>query len=128
MAWTASVVQKGIVDKSFLVGISYTSGALQFVETLDMTGASLQYLSDRVSSRLATLESTQTLIPQVTLGAFTPTVAPATPLGTFLAALKHFNACQRAVTLGLMQVTDATYTSAQSAMQSAFDPSFIDSM
>lgn len=128
MAWTANIVQKGIVDKSFIVGVSYTNGSIQFVEQVDMTGGTLQALSDRVASRLATLETTVALIPQVTPGPFIPT--PATPQLTaaqiaFITAFNTLRRAKQAVDIGLIANTDTTYVNALTAAQAAYDPAFL---
>ncbi len=128
MAWTATIVQKGIVDKSFLVGISYSNGTFQFVETANLTGGTMQILSDTVSGRLAQLEATQTLLPQVTLGSFTPTVAtPPTPTAfqTFITNLRALQNVQQLVTLGVISSSDTTYVTSLTAVQTTFDQSFI---
>lgn len=128
MAWTATIKQKGIQDKAFLVNVLYDNGSIQFNEILDMTGGSVQVLSDRIASRLALLETTQALIPQIATGPFTPTVAsqtPQTPLQIFKGKLRILQNAQILVNLGLLATGDSGYTQAFSDAQAAFDPSFV---
>lgn len=125
--WAATIKQKGIVDKSFLVNVLYDNGATSFNEIIDMTGGSLDVLSQKIQSRLTTLNTTQALIPLVTLGSYI--AQPATQAnGAFLSAVKHFKSCQQAVALGLILSTDPIFTAAQATMIAAYDPSFIDSI
>lgn len=126
MAWTATIKQKGIVDKAFLVNVAYSNGTNSFNEVIDMTGGDMATLSQKVSSRLATLEAVQTLAGQVTVGPFTPTTPAVHPQTAFMGAVRHFESCKRAVDLGLILATDPIYTDAEAAAKAAYDPSFID--
>lgn len=74
------------------------------------------------------LQTTQALIPQVTIGAFTPTSTANTPLQQFRTALNHFNSCQRAVDLGLITAQDVLYTTAKTNLVNLWDPTFVDSL
>jgi hypothetical protein len=126
MAWTATIKDKRIVDKQLLVNVLYDNGSINFNEVMDVTGSTIQSVSDRISSRLATLEATQTLIPLIPAGPFTPLGAQATPpVNVFLVALKSLRNAQEAVELGLITNADAAYTTALANAKAAFDSSFI---
>lgn len=126
MAWTASIVQKGIVDKSFLVGVSYSNGTFQFVESINLTGGSVQTLSDVVTARLGALATTESLIPQILVGAFTPQPSSAqTPIQVFQNNLKQLRNAKELVDLGVITTLHTSYVNALNAVTLTFDPSFI---
>lgn len=122
--FTSSIVQKGIQDKAFLVGVSYSNGSVQFVETLDMTGGDLPTLNQKVASRLATLNATETLIPQVTPGVFVPVTPGQTPLQIFLSSLRTLQSLTNLVTLGVIPDTNSAYQTALANAKSLYNDSF----
>jgi hypothetical protein len=114
MAFTASIVKKGVVDKSFLVAVSYDNGAgFQFIEQIDMTGSDLQNLNNIIVARLNTLNTTVSLIPQVTTGPFTPTTTTKTQAQidqeTFLSDYRTLRSMKSLIDLGVKTTADADY-------------------
>lgn len=124
--WVATIKSKGIVEKSFLVNISYTNGVFDFNEVINLTGGSLQSLNDQIAAKLDLLETTQALIPLVTTGVFTPVISPATARNIFIDAKHRFESCQKAVSLNLILSSSTTYTQAEADMQAAFTTALID--
>lgn len=130
MAWNATVADKQYVNGVLKVSVEYSNGVDQkFTEVVDVTGGDITIAKTKVRARLATLVATDDLASKVVIGASLNSVTPSvTPQETFIAAMRHFQSCKRAVDLGLMTVSDNLYTTAQSAMISSYDPSFVDSI
>lgn len=129
--WTAQVADKKNSNGSLTVNVQYTDGANLFNDVIDLSGGDVEGAKARVRNRLSTLNASDSLFASIPLGFnnFTAAASPApTARETFVANLRKFQACQRAVTLGLITNSDSVYTSAQAAMLSVWDPSFIDNV
>ncbi len=108
--WTAKISQKDYTNGSLSVNVAYSNGSVGFNEVYDMTGASTDILSNRINTRLDSLNTTDALSSSLSVGAFTPTSTAPTPQANFLVALRHFQAVKRAVDYGLVADTDKVYT------------------
>ncbi len=115
--YTASVSDKSFAAGVLKVSVVFTNGTDSFNEDIDLTGGSLDILSQKVANRLNTLNATAALVDTIENGpvpAFTP--APIDPL---IAARRALIQAKQDVDLGIIQVTDAAYTDALAAAQSA---------
>lgn len=125
MAWTAKIVGNGIKEAALIVGVSYTNGSIQFVEQLDMTGGTLDGLSQKIATKLTTLEATQTLLGQVTNGPFIPATATPTTLDDFRTKFRILQNAKTLADLAIITTSDPIYTTALANAKTAFDPSFV---
>jgi hypothetical protein len=123
--WTSEIFSKQKVNDKFIVVVKFINGTESFTESIDMTGGTAEVLARKVASRLATLNDSDTLEPQVSVGAYTPNVPTDTALA-FKAAIKRLTSLKRAVDLGLITTASPVYVQGVAAVQAAFDPSFID--
>ncbi len=115
--WTAAVSDKSFASGVLKVTVVFTNGTDSFNEDIDLTGGSLDVLSQKVANRLNTLNATAALVDTIANGpvpAFTP--APIDPLIDARSALRL---AKEDVDLGIIQVTDPAYTDALAAAQSA---------
>lgn len=123
--WTSNIINKRKDNEKFFIDVLYTNGMEKFIENIDMTGGSVNVVNIKIADRLNTLNASDTLETQVTLGNFIPT-KPVTLENAFLEALKHFQACKRAVNLGLITDKDKIFVDAFDAVLASYDPTFID--
>lgn len=128
MAWTASVAQKNYQNGILLVNVSYTDGTNVFNEVIDLTGGDINTAKAKVRSRIAALTVSDTLAAAIPIGPLNPGSVAQSTQDIFLTALRHFQACKRAVDLGLITTADTLYTDAQADMITKWSPAFIDAV
>ncbi len=141
--WKATIQGKNFQNGKMTVDILFSSDTLNFVETIDMTGGSMDVLSLKVQHRIDGLNASDALHDAIQLGDFTPVIPiiEPTPSEILAQAIQHLEKVQKAKELGLLP--DATVTpivtvpvsqpasndplaEATAAAQAAFDPSLID--
>lgn len=116
--WTAKVTDKSFVNGVFSVTVAYTNGKETFSDVIDMTGGSPEVLSQKVTTKLNTLNATVPLVDAIVLGDVPPFVQPAPdPLDAARRALATAN---QDAELGIIQKIDKVYIDALDAAQAAY--------
>lgn len=122
--WTAEIQNSDYSNGVLTVGVKYTNGTSEVAEKLDMTGGSMDVLSQKVQNRLSALETTEALNAQIKTGAFTPVVPPESPEIALRAAVRHLEAVQKATDLGLLPAK-TELDAAKAKVQELFTPEMV---
>lgn len=130
MAWTALVAAKDNIGGRLNVNVEYTDGVQKFTEVFDLSGGDVEGAKARVRAKLATLAASDSLFATIPVGFsnFAAAVVTPTAKDNFISAMRTFQRWQRAVELGVATVSDTGYTTAQQAMISLWNASFIDAV
>lgn len=128
MAWTAQVAEKKNLNGIVTVNVQYTDGVNTFGEVIDLSGGDVEGAKTRVRNKLSMLNSNDALFATIPVGFNNFTAAAPSAKDNFISAMRTFQRWQRAVELGLATVSDTGYTTAQQAMISAWNTSFIDAV
>lgn len=102
--WTAQIESKTNDRSVLFVGVQYTDGTKKFGESIDMTGGDIDTLNNKIQARLNTLNANDTLVDDITLGAFTPPTIK--PVDEKEAALTELRKLQDLVNLGVLKESD----------------------
>lgn len=122
--WTATVADKSFVSGVLKVKVSFTNGTDSFSEDIDLTGGSLDVLSQKVAGRLNTLNASAALVDTIAVGPVAPfTPEPVDPL---VAARRALAQAKEDADLGIIQTTDKAYTEALANAQAAYTAASID--
>lgn len=114
--WTSKIVGKRLESGALYVDIHFVNGEASIARTIDLTGGSLDVLSQKVQDQLNTLNTTDTLATNIVIGDFTPDVPDADPKGIALANLRQ---TKELVSLGVIKDTDPQVADALTAFKDA---------
>lgn len=108
--WNAKILNTNYSPGLFVVTVEYSNGDKTFTEPIDMTGGSKEVLSQKIQSRLDTINATETLnlSGDIIPGPFIPIEIPEDPALTFNKAVRVVENTKRLQDLGII---DASVTS-----------------
>lgn len=99
--WTSKIVGKRYENGALFIDLHFLNGEASVARTIDLTGGSLDVLSQKIQAQLDTLNATEALVEQVILGDFTPVV-----LESKEDPLQKLRALKEQVDLGVIEETD----------------------
>lgn len=121
--WQAIIESKSYDNGVLRVGVIFTNGSQKVLESIDMTGGTIDVLNAKIEGRLNTLNANDSLLAGVVTGNFTPVVKPPSPLESFKVKLIVLESAKKARDLGL--IDDSVYQTYLSDIQKDFDVAFI---
>lgn len=115
--WTSTIANTQTVNGTLIVNVVYSSdqpGINNITQAIDLTGGTLDVLSQKVQAQIDTLNATDTLAAQIQTGPFTPVVPTPDPE---IAAISTLQQAKQLVDLGIITSADTQYTDALSNAQ-----------
>ncbi len=123
--WKAIIENKNYTDGKLTVVVVFTNDKVKFAETIDLTGGSVEVLNQKITSRLNTLNASETFETQIPMGDFVP--APMIPSlqEEFFTALRRLETLKRLVNAEILTDADQVYVDALALVKKTYDPTFI---
>lgn len=114
--WQSRITNKVFNNGVLLVDVQFYNEDSSIIKSIDMTGGSLDVLSQKIQSQIDTLNATDDLVSQIQTGEFTPNIPEVDPE---IQAISDLQKAKQLVDLGLITTDDIQYTTALSTAQGA---------